>query len=169
MSATLLSSNALKWWPCPSQPQPQAPSIFRSALFLKNEIRLYRKMLLWRNFGGKYRHKPPKMCMTIIHLVANKGLIWPVITTSRINLFAWTIFLYGKRCNMYRVYCLNYIWTNVKWNWKTKFFLIGYWQHNIFLNKRIWIIRCFQTHCLLSKFIIRDMLFKTKFIAMPEG
>ena len=45
-------------------------------------------------------------------------------------------------------------WMNGKWNWKTHIF-DRVLQHNIFLNKRIWIIRCFQTNCQLSKFIIR--------------
>ena len=42
-------------------------------------------------------------------------------------------------------------------------------QHNRFLNKRIWIHRYFQTHCQLSKFPIRDMPFKTKFTALVNA
>ena len=44
-------------------------------------------------------------------------------------------------------------------------------QHSIFLNKRIWIIRCFQTQCQLLKLTIRDMHFKTNLLHwfMREG
>ena len=133
-SATLLSSNALKQWPCRGRPQPQAPSVLSSAhlcyrLFLKMWYYCV-KNAFWRIGGGgggvKYYPKPPKICMTIFRLVANKGLTWTLITISRINLFAWAIFLHGKRCNMYRVYFWTIFWTNGKWNWKTQGFLIEY-------------------------------------------
>ena len=43
-------------------------------------------------------------------------------------------------------------------------------QHNIFLNKRIWIIRCIcQTHCQLTKFTTRHMPFKTQFTALVNA
>ena len=38
--------------------------------------------------------------------------------------------------------------------------------HNKFFNKRISIIRCFKTHCQLSKFTIQDMPFKTKLTSL---
>ena len=127
------------------------------------------KLLFWRIFGGKYCQNLSKMCMNIFHLVANKGLIWTVLTTSRINLFAWAIFLYGKCCNMYRIYCLNYILNEWEVKLKNTKFFDRVFQHNIFLNKRIWIIRYFLTHCQLSKFPIRDMPFKTKFTALVNA
>ena len=40
--------------------------------------------------------------------------------------------------------------------------------HNKFFNKRIWIIKCFQTHYLLLKFTIRDMPFKTKLTSLVD-
>ena len=173
-STTLLNSNALKWWPCRGPPQPQATSVLRSAhlcyrLFLADVIRLYRKMIFWRIFCGKYCQNLPKICMNIFRLVANKGLIWTVITTSRIRLFAWAIFLYGNRCNMYMIYCLNYILNEWEVKLKNTKFFDKVFQHNIFLNKRIWIIRYFQTHCQLSKFPIRDMPFKTKCTALVNS
>ena len=122
-SATLLSSNALKWCPCPGPSQPQAPSVLRSAhlcyrLFLENVIRFCRKLLFRNTCGGKYCPKPPKICMPIFHLVANKGLICTVKSNSRINLFPWAIFMYGKHCSMYRVYCLIYILNKWEVKWK---------------------------------------------------
>ena len=127
------------------------------------------KCFFWRIFGGKYCQNLPKICMNIFRLVANKGLIWTVITTYRISLFAWAIFLYGKCCNMYRTYCLNYILNEWEVKLKNTKFFDSVFQHNIFLNKRIWIIRYFQTHCQLSKFPIRDMPFKTKFAKLVNA
>ena len=126
-------------------------------------------MIFWRIFGDKYCQNLPKIYMNIFHLVANKGLIWTEIITSRINLFAWAIFLYGKCCNMYRIYCLNYILNEWEVKLKNTKLFDRVFQHSIFLNKRIWIIRYFQTHCQLSKFPIRDMPFKTKFTALVNA
>ena len=98
-----------------------------------------------------------KCAWTYFHIVANKGLIW-IITASRINLFAAAIFLHIKLCNMHRVYCLNYILNEWEVKFKNTYFFM-----NAFLNKRIWIIRYFQTRCQLSKFTIRDKPFKTIF------
>ena len=127
------------------------------------------KCFFWIIYGGKYCPKPPKICMTIFHLVTNKRLIWTVKSASRINLFAWAIFLYGKRCNMYRVYCLNYILNECEVKLKNTKSFNRVLQPNIFLNKWIWLIRCFQTHCQLSKFTIRDMPFKTKFTTLVDA
>ena len=115
---TLLSNKSLKWWPCRGPLPPQAPCVLSSALptFLEYVIRLYRKMLFLISFGVNTTISHKK-CMTIFNL----NLIWTIITTSRINLFAWVIFMCGKRCNMYGVYCRNYILNEWKWNWKTQF------------------------------------------------
>ena len=98
--------------------------------------------------------------------MVNKGLIWSVIIASRINLFAGAIFLHGRICNMYRVYFLNYILNERGVKVKRTNFLTRVLQQNEFFNKRIPIIRCFQTHCQLSKFTILDMLFKTKLTSL---
>ena len=67
---------------------------------------------------------------------------------------------------MYRAYCLNYILNEWGVKLKNTNFCDRVLQHNAFLNKRIWNIRCVQTHCQLSKFTKRDMPFKTKFTAL---
>ena len=109
------------------------------------------------------------MSMNIFHLGENKGLIWTVITTSRINIFAWATFLYGKRCDMYRVHCLNYIVIEWPVYIENHIFFNKVLQNNIFLNKWIWIIRWFQMHCHLLQFTIRDTPFKTKLTTLVNA
>ena len=99
------------------------------------------------------------------HLVANKGLIWIITTVSKIKPFAGDIFLHGKlvKCTGFIVW--NKFWTNRKWIWKSQLFdrLL---EHNKFFYNRLWIIRCFKTHCQLSKFTIQVMPFKTKLTSL---
>ena len=64
---------------------------------------------------------------------------------------------------MYRVYCLNYILNGSEFKLKNTIYFDRLLPHNNIFNKRIWIIRCFQTHCkLFTTFTLRDMSFKTK-------
>ena len=69
---------------------------------------------------------------------------------------------HDKLCNIYSVYCLNYILNDWEVKLKTTHFLTRLLQHNTLFYKRIWNISCFQTHHQFSKFTIQDMPFKTK-------
>ena len=55
---------------------------------------------------------------------ANKRLIWTIITTSRINLFATAIFRHIKICNIHRVYSLNHILNELEVKLKDTNFLL---------------------------------------------
>ena len=130
-SATLTSNTALKWWPCRGPPPPQAPCVLRSALFccrllLQNVILLYQKCFSGECLVANTITNRQKCAWTYFDIVANKGLIWTMITTSRIHLFAAVIFLQIKLCNMHRVYCLNYILNEWEGKFKNTYFLIQY-------------------------------------------
>ena len=84
------------------------------------------------------------------------------MTTSRINLMAQAILLHTKLCKMYRVYCLNYILKESQVDMKNTNFGTSLLRCNQLFLEWVQIIKYFQTHCKLLKFIIRDMLFPTK-------
>ena len=109
------------------------------------------------------------MCMTIFHLVANKELTWSCNSYSQDKpicmryLSVWQTLQHvqGLLSELYIERMVSEIEKHIFFN--------RVLQHNIFLNKRIWIIRCFQTHWQLSKFTIRDMPLKTKFTALVNA
>ena len=96
-SATLTTNNALKWWPYRGPPPPQAPCVLRSALFCyrllsENVIRLYQKCFFGEVLVTSTIENRQKCAWPYFHLVANKGLIWAIINTPRINLYVMAIF-----------------------------------------------------------------------------
>ena len=96
------------------------------------------------------------------HPVANKRLIYTIMTTSRINLMAQLIFLHTKLCKTYRVYCLNYILNESQVNMKDSNFVTSLLRCDQLFLEWAQIIKYFYTHCKLLKIMIRDMLFPTK-------
>ena len=102
------------------------------------------------------------MCMSIFHPEADKGLIYTMMTTSRINLMVQTTLLHTKLCKMYRVYCLNYIMKESLVNMKNTNFGNRLLRCNQLFIEWVQIIKYFQTHCKLLKIIIWNMLFPTK-------
>ena len=113
-SATWLGSNALKWWHCRGPPPPREPCVLGSAhlcnrLFLETVIRLIMKCILHNFFAQNTSASCQKYAGPYFHHVANKGLVYTIMTTSRRNLMAQAILLHTKLCKIYRVYCLNYI------------------------------------------------------------
>ena len=51
--------------------------------------------------------------------VANKGFIYTIMTTPKMNLMAQAISLHTKLCKIYKVYCLNCILNESPVNMKT--------------------------------------------------
>ena len=87
--------------------------------------------------------------LAIFHLEANKGLFWTVVATSRINLFAWAIFLHGKRCNMHRVYCL----INILNEWQLKLkktFFDRVLQHSVFCTSECELSDVFKLTAIIE-------------------
>ena len=144
VSARLPSSNALKWWPCRGPPPQHALCVLHSPhlcywLFLKNVIRLYRKMLFSKTFSGKCYHKPSKYAWPYFHSDDNNCFQDKPICTGLS--FCITHIFY-----MHRVQCLNYSFKLSQVKLKKAFFVNKVVYHNTFFNKQICIIRCFQTH-----------------------
>ena len=89
-------------------------------------------------------------------------MIYIIMTVPRIKLFTEANLLHAKRCNIYRIYHLN----ELQVEFKSTNFVDRLYQGNQILNDRIWTIRYFQTHNLLSKFALRNMPFKTSFTSL---
>ena len=139
-SAPWLGSNALKWWPCRGPPPPREPCALRLAhlcnrLFLETVIRVYCKMHYIQLVATNTSVSCQKCARQYFHPVADKGLIYTIMTTSRINLMAQAILLHSKLCKMYRVYRLNYILKKAQVNMKnTNFGTSLLWCNQLFLE-----------------------------------
>ena len=116
----------------------------------------YDSVAFWRIFGFKYCPEPENIYKTIFHLVANKPIcigylsVWQTLQHVQGLLSELYFERMGSKIEKHKVF--NRVL-----------------QHRIFLNKWIWIIRCFLTHCELPKFTIQDMPFKTKLTALVNG
>ena len=157
---TLLSNNALKWWPCRFPPTQHAPmfSVQHTCptnFFLETVIQLYWKTLFWKTFHDKYYHKPQKNRDHIFIMLQVKGLEgseYDDCSQETKKIFTEAILLHAKLSNIY-IYIygsLSELHFERIGRWIEKhFFVDKVLQLNQFSNERICLIRYFETDCQL--------------------
>ena len=115
------------------------------------------KLFFLQNFFRQIQAQTVKICMALFSSYGNKGLIYTMIAAHRVYLFTEAILLQAKLCNVYRVYCLNYILNELEAKLKNIKFVSKILQWNQFSHRRICIMKYIQIHCQLSKFTTQDI------------
>ena len=82
--------------------------------------------VIMENFATNTSTSHQKCSRPYFQVLANKRLIHTKVAASRINLIAQVSLQRAKLSSMYRVYCMDYIWTNRKIKSKTLILWIEY-------------------------------------------
>ena len=117
----------------------------------------WKSFFFLQNFFRQIQAQTVKICMALFSSYGNKGLIYTMIAAHRVYLFTEAILLQAKLCNVYRVYCLNYILNELEAKLKNIKFVSKILQWNQFSHRRICIMKYIQIHCQLSKFTTQDI------------